>query len=701
MAQCRSNKKNQLLQHIIKGTAPEEAFEPDTEEEALLEKIAKKSKDGGFGGGSISEEVLAEYQKKTDNSLTTTAKTIVGAINEVKQTASTGVDAETITAAVNAYMEANPTIGDKSIKANEKIVDGTITKELLSSNAVGVNNLDDNLKGCLKLSDNSISKYFYKTDMLGTNSWLNFLYIIAQEIDISGEITELKFNVADGDATVYLFEKKDDILTPIFIENMTNDGTNTFILNNIELKKEGLILGIKANLLQDSKLLIDNENLKNNYDITPNDDGTFTITGISGQKRVLNIEVKITTEIDLKNKINSIYNQMNKNINTLAKSVRGKFEDEFKRMDLVWWENFKTEKENWRYLNCSVNAEDTGITLSGYSKAHLDLYLTFNTFRQKVNFILNDVESIFGICTDCTYSTDGGALYLIDGVNKKINIYGDYKSTETPPDDIKNSISIEDGFLEIGKKYTLDVIKKDWYVRITLVKVSTNESITVDYQGSDYLNSNYYPGHGWGGPGVISFEGSVKFDSHKYWLPCFPYVKCLFMGDSITEGVHMGKGVSVENRYCVQLKNKFFNFSAIMCGRGLGGATELLKRLNDIEKFGLKPEVIHILIGTNDRASVTNWENKIVEIRDKIINMGAIPIIGCPPFAPDYTENIITMRDFILETGWDTIRYDLATSKNGEGLIQDGSLFTDGLHPNLKGSISMTERAEQDLSNIL
>ena len=54
MAQCRSNKKNQLLQHIIKGTAPEEAFEPDTEEEALLEKIAKKAKEGGFGGGSSS-----------------------------------------------------------------------------------------------------------------------------------------------------------------------------------------------------------------------------------------------------------------------------------------------------------------------------------------------------------------------------------------------------------------------------------------------------------------------------------------------------------------------------------------------------------------------------------------------------------------------------------------------------------------------
>ena len=53
MAQCRSNKKNQLLQHIIKGTAPEEAFEPDTEEEALLEQLANKAKNGGFGGGNI------------------------------------------------------------------------------------------------------------------------------------------------------------------------------------------------------------------------------------------------------------------------------------------------------------------------------------------------------------------------------------------------------------------------------------------------------------------------------------------------------------------------------------------------------------------------------------------------------------------------------------------------------------------------
>ena len=108
MAQSRGNKKNQLLQHMINGTVPEEVFEPDTEEEALLEKLANKAKNGGFGGGSVSEEALKEYQKKTDNSLTTTAKTIVGAINEVKQTASTGVDAETITTAVDAYMEANP-----------------------------------------------------------------------------------------------------------------------------------------------------------------------------------------------------------------------------------------------------------------------------------------------------------------------------------------------------------------------------------------------------------------------------------------------------------------------------------------------------------------------------------------------------------------------------------------------------------------
>ena len=52
MAQSRGNKKNQLLQHMINGTVPEEVFEPDTEEEALLEKLANKAKNGGFGGGS-------------------------------------------------------------------------------------------------------------------------------------------------------------------------------------------------------------------------------------------------------------------------------------------------------------------------------------------------------------------------------------------------------------------------------------------------------------------------------------------------------------------------------------------------------------------------------------------------------------------------------------------------------------------------
>lgn len=64
MTFCRDDKKNQILKYILNKETPEEAFEPDTEEQALLELIARKVKSGYYGANvsdALIEQFIAEY----------------------------------------------------------------------------------------------------------------------------------------------------------------------------------------------------------------------------------------------------------------------------------------------------------------------------------------------------------------------------------------------------------------------------------------------------------------------------------------------------------------------------------------------------------------------------------------------------------------------------------------------------------------
>ena len=64
MAFCRDYKKNQILKYILNKETPEEAFEPDTEEQALLELIARKVKSGYYGANvsdALIEQFITEY----------------------------------------------------------------------------------------------------------------------------------------------------------------------------------------------------------------------------------------------------------------------------------------------------------------------------------------------------------------------------------------------------------------------------------------------------------------------------------------------------------------------------------------------------------------------------------------------------------------------------------------------------------------
>jgi lysophospholipase L1-like esterase len=174
-----------------------------------------------------------------------------------------------------------------------------------------------------------------------------------------------------------------------------------------------------------------------------------------------------------------------------------------------------------------------------------------------------------------------------------------------------------------------------------------------------------------------------------------PYA--VFIGDSNTE-------------YWSEVDSELFGRSVV--GRGVGGQTspQVLTRFY-ADVVALRPEVVHILVGTNDIGGNTglttaqDWKNNVMAMAElaraaKIrVVLASIPPVVAYPKHPEYRprETIRTLNIWLAtyakEIGAAYVDYGavLATT--------DGSarpeLYFDGLHPNAAGYALMRPLALQ------
>lgn len=357
-----------------------------------------------------------------------------------------------------------------------------------------------------------------------------------------------------------------------------------------------------------------------------------------------------------------------------------------------FFNNFTFTRADWVYTNCSPN---NGIRLMGYSKAYLNKYLALDRWCHRGIVRLNSLSSVFGLVNNHTVK---GAVYLVDNVSKTINIYEKYTGGNSIPA-VKASTSLSFD-LELNTDYILEILKDGWKHTFSIIDPKSLKTTKVEFD-NELLDSTAYSGKGWGYPGVICFSGDVTFRNHTYSAENINEADILFIGDSITEGTNIK--TAIENRWCSQLRDKFFtNKKVLIAGRGGDTTTGIVQRLNELYNLGLKTKVVVVLIGTNQQSSsgYATWENEIVQIYDLITRNNAIPVICIPPIPSDETY-ILKMRDFVLSKNWNTIRFDYATSLNRDGINYDGSMFTDSIHPSLKGCNAMYDQATIDLSSII
>ena len=364
----------------------------------------------------------------------------------------------------------------------------------------------------------------------------------------------------------------------------------------------------------------------------------------------------------------------------------------------VWDNDLSKEYKHWTMGNSYGSLVSNGFTATDACWYVYDQYLTFDTFRQKAIVTVNDASSVFGLV--CKH-IQKGALYLVHGDTNTITLHGQYAGDATIPT-VKASTQLP-FTITAGKKYLLDVFKTGWKHTFTITDMETMQSASVTFDNSTQKNSGSYCGKGWGGPGVISMSGDVVFHNHRYYVSNYKTPRVMFIGDSITEGTNMGAGVDIKNRWCSLLRSQYFGYDALICGRGGATSGDIISRMDAFETLDIKPDIVIILDGTNERSDsgLSGWKTNMPLIVSKIESWGAKPIICVPPVSSSGFSYIAEMRDFILAQGWNTIRMDIATSLNHDGQTYDSSLYTDGVHPNIKGSRQMFERAVQDLNIIL
>ena len=364
----------------------------------------------------------------------------------------------------------------------------------------------------------------------------------------------------------------------------------------------------------------------------------------------------------------------------------------------VWDNDLSQEHKHWKMGNTNGSRVSNGFTATGACWYVYDQYLTFDTFRQKAIVTVNDASSVFGLV--CKH-TQKGALYLVHGDTNTITLHAQYTGGSTIPT-VKATTQLP-FTITAGKKYLLDIFKTGWKHTFTITDMETMQSASVTFDNSTQSNSGGYCGKGWGGPGVIIMSGDVVFHNHRYYVSNYKTPRVMFIGDSITEGTNMGAGADIKYRWCSLLRSQYFGYDALICGRGGATSGDILQRMNAFETLDIKPDIVIILDGTNERSAsgLSGWKTNMPLIVSKIESWGAKPIICVPPVSSSGFSYIAEMRDFILTQGWNTIRMDIATSLNHDGQTYDSSLYTDGVHPNIKGSQQMFERAVQDLNIIL
>jgi lysophospholipase L1-like esterase len=345
------------------------------------------------------------------------------------------------------------------------------------------------------------------------------------------------------------------------------------------------------------------------------------------------------------------------------------------------------------------NCLNGGISLTNF----LDFYPTTNMNDNffKVQFQFTAAGNRFCIYKKPIINDAGGTTGTIveaDLNNNKLVFYNSWTggTTYTLPS-AQSELVLSNLTLVTGRVYEFE-LRKDRKLTIATITDTTNsdtESLTVDNDPTKLAGLSYGR---FGMTALAGAAGDIKVSDIKAGnINYSPDI--LIVGDSITEG----SGASVQNTD--GFANLFvINKNAVASGDGGTKLLNILKRLRFELKCGnYRYVIVESVNNCQSAGDVTDYANQIPEVYQEIVNSGATPIFCMPTPNSDATQNarLDTNRAFLLGTGYNVARTDIALSVGGDGSTYDASLMNDGVHPNTAGHLLMYNRILSDFPELV
>jgi lysophospholipase L1-like esterase len=280
-----------------------------------------------------------------------------------------------------------------------------------------------------------------------------------------------------------------------------------------------------------------------------------------------------------------------------------------------------------------------------------------------------------------------GTMVQADAASGSFKIFGPYHSDSAA----YPAVHINHPYPFVaGRKYTIEMMRENFINKFIIIDNFTGLSDTTIDAGdktSGLMRDGFAIATEGGEPPVVSsFKVSTSYK---------PGMHLLFIGDSITEGLHMAPD-SLNADYEKAAIAKHFRIA--ISGRSGGRAAGVQNRVLS-EVAILKPKYVSILIGTNDFNTVDN----LTALCSSIQKLGVIPILNNIPWK--FTGSVVKNNEIIATVrknlGINGAAFDIATSVNYLNTSQDKSLFLDGIHPNAKGIQRMFLQFVKDVPEVL
>lgn len=356
--------------------------------------------------------------------------------------------------------------------------------------------------------------------------------------------------------------------------------------------------------------------------------------------------------------------------------------------------------EYFHYDFLNTDSLDTTNFTSGYDSSYLvaDSGFALQDYANSLIFNHNIVLDYVKIIASVTITTDFDAVIVLgskarsvpkhgsniifDFANKQMKIMAQSSSsdfsvlptTEYVTADISSLVSTTSDFrfdLEVGRR------RRQVYAAITNYRTGKRIEITAEETEGNYV----YPA-GWlyDVPRIAQSSGTQAYlTSIRCWIPTD--VKCVFLGDSITQGYGIPAGKCWATKCC-----DYFGNSVNMGRSGGTLPDDVSVQIAQLLPL-MKPKYVVVTIGTNGGNTAENLAEMVTNIK----NLGAVPIVNR---IYRKSSSVTSVNSLIAALNELSSRFDYATSTDNKlGSSQNTSLYlADKVHLNEDGGQVVFER---------